>query len=135
MTDKELKRLSRSELLELLLIQTKETERLSKKLEKAEKMLSERQLKMEKAGDIAQAALQINGVMEAAQAAAQQYLENIARMEQETKLRCEKMLSDARQAAARMLQKSKQASQAASQPEVSDQDLISEVYALLNDKT
>ena len=35
MTDKELKRLSRTELLELLLMQTKETERLTKKLEHA----------------------------------------------------------------------------------------------------
>jgi len=43
-------------------------------------------------------------VMEAAQAAAQQYLDNIAQMERETAERCEKMLSDARQEAERILQ-------------------------------
>ncbi len=122
MTDKELKRLSRAELLELLLIQTKETEQLTKRLEKAEKMLYERQLQIEKAGDIAHAALQINGVMEAAQAAAQQYLENIERMEQETALRCEEMLAEARQAAAQILQ---EARQAAAEPEA-DQALTGE---------
>lgn len=130
MTEKELKRLSRSELLELLLIQTKETERLSKRLEKAETMLADRQLRLEKAGDIAHAALDINGVMEAAQAAAQQYLDNIARMEQETAQKCEKMLSDARQAAAQILKEAKKAPKAA-MPEL---DLIGEIYALLDDK-
>ena len=84
MTEKELKHLSRAELLELLLLQTKETERLMKKLEKADRMLSDRYLQVEKAGDLAHAVLEVNGIMEAAQAAAQQYLDNIIRMEQET---------------------------------------------------
>ena len=131
MTDKELKRLSRSELLELLLIQTRETERLTKRLENAEKMLADRQLRLEKAGDIAHAALEINGVMEAAQEAAQQYLDNIIRLEEETKARCEKMLSDARQAAEQILQDAEKAPAA----EAPEQDLIGEIYALLDDKT
>ena len=92
MTDKELKRLSRSELLELLLVQTRERERLEKELEEARKMLEDRQLRIDKAGDLAHAALEINGVMEAAQAAARQYLENIERMERETRRRCDEML-------------------------------------------
>lgn len=41
--------------------------------------------------------------MEAAQAAARQYLDNMARLEAETKERCEKMLRDARQEADRIL--------------------------------
>lgn len=92
MTDKELKRLSRSELLELLLVQTRERERLEKELEEARKMLEDRQLRIDKAGDLAHAALEINGVMEAAQAAARQYLENIERMERQTRQRCDEML-------------------------------------------
>ena len=77
MTEKELKRLSRAELLELLLIQTRETEQLRRKLEKAEAALADRQLRLSNAGDLAQAVLSINGVMEAAQAAAQQYLRDV----------------------------------------------------------
>ena len=78
MKDKELKRLSRAELLELLLEQTRQRELLEQRLEEAEKKLADRQLRLEKAGDIAHAVLEVNGVMEAAQAAARQYIENIS---------------------------------------------------------
>lgn len=128
MTEKELKRLSRTELLELLLAQTKETERLQKKLEKAEILLSDRYLQVQKAGDLAHAVLEINGVMDSAQAAAQQYLDNIRRMEHETKQRCEKMLADARKEAE---QHRREVLEPACQPE---QDLIGEIYALLDEK-
>ena len=95
MTQTELKRLSRGELLELLLIQTKENERLLQKLSEAEALIYQRNLKLEKAGDLAHAVLEVNGVMAAAQAAAQQYLDNIAAMEQETKEKCRALLEEA----------------------------------------
>lgn len=95
MKDKQLKRLNRAELLELLLEQTRETEALTQKLEQTEALLAERNLKLHNAGDLAQAVIQINGVMEAAQAAAQQYLDNIAQMEQDTRLRCREILNEA----------------------------------------
>lgn len=127
MTEKELKKLNRAELLELLLVQTKETERLRRKLEKAEAELEDRYLQIQNAGTLAQAVVQINGVMEAAQAAAQQYLDNIIQMEDETKLRCEKMLSDARKAAA-------QIREGALNADGSDSALIEEIYELLDEK-
>lgn len=96
MTDKELKRLSRAELLELLLIQTKETERLRLQLEQANQKLADRQIQIMKSGSLAEAVLAVNGVVDAANAAAAQYLENIARMEEETQLRCQQMLEQAR---------------------------------------
>lgn len=108
MADKDLKRLSRTELLELLLQQTRERERLEQKLEEAERQLADRQIRLEKAGDIAHATLEINGVMEAAQAAARQYLENMERLERQTRQRCEQMLRQARQEAEDILQKAKQ---------------------------
>ena len=79
MTEKELKRLSRAELLELLLAQTEENEKLKKRLQAAEAALSDRKIIMEKAGTMAEAALKLNGVFEAADRAARQYLENIIR--------------------------------------------------------
>lgn len=130
MTEKELKRLSRAELLELLLLQTRETERLVKRLEKADKMISERYLQVERAGDLAHAVLEVNGVMEAAQEAAKQYLENIARMERETAQRCEKMLAAAREEAQRICQ----GIATPREPAESGQDLIGEIYALLDEK-
>ena len=95
MKEKSLKRLSRAELLELLLEQTRQTELLQEKLQKAEELLNQKYLKVQQAGDLAHAVLAINNVMEAAQNAAQQYLENIAAMEAETKARCEQMLRQA----------------------------------------
>lgn len=102
MTEKALKKLSRAELLELLLTQTREVEHLRQKLEKAEALLVDRHIRVLEAGDLAQAVLSVNGVMEAAQAAAQQYLDNMAYMEKETKLRCDQMLEDARKEATRI---------------------------------
>lgn len=83
MTDKELKKLSRAELLELLLESNRENERLRKQLEKAKELLASKVIKVENAGSIAEAALALNGVFEAAQKAADQYLENVRRLAEE----------------------------------------------------
>ena len=80
MTDRELKKLSRAELLELLLQETQENERLRKQLDKAQTLMESKIIRIENAGSIAEAALALNGVFEAAQKAADQYLENVRRM-------------------------------------------------------
>lgn len=85
MQDKKLKSLSRAELLELLLEQTRQTEQLQEQVQQLQAQLEDRNLKMEKTGNLAQAVLEINGVMEAAQAAAQQYIDSIIAMEAEIK--------------------------------------------------
>lgn len=92
MDNRELRKLRRSELLELLLLQSKEMEHLREQLAKAEAELNDRKLKLAAIGNLADAVVQINGVMEAAQAAAEQYLENIIAMEEETRVRCAQAL-------------------------------------------
>jgi hypothetical protein len=77
MTDKELKKLNKSELLELLTIQSAENERLKRQLEEVQQKLEDRTILIERSGSIAEAALRINEVFEAAQRAADQYLYNI----------------------------------------------------------
>lgn len=54
-----------------------ETAHLREELEQAKKSLEKREIALNEAGSIAVAALQLNGVFEAAQAASQQYIENI----------------------------------------------------------
>lgn len=109
MTDKELRRLKREELLEMLISQSKEVEELRAEVSELKKKLDDRQICLDKAGSIAEASVLLNGVFEAAQAAAQQYLENIqmlsgrqeqvcAEMERKTKERCEAMELEAREA-------------------------------------
>ncbi len=85
MTDRELKKLRRADLLELLLDERRENERLRAELEKARERLDDRAIRLDKAGSIAAAALQLNGVFEAAEAAAVQYLENVRRLVEEQK--------------------------------------------------
>ncbi len=77
MTEKEMKRFSRAELLELLIDQMKENEELQKKLDEANKRLEDRKIIIENSGSIAEAALKLNGIFEAAEKAAAQYIENV----------------------------------------------------------
>lgn len=107
MTEKELRKLNRAELLELLLELSRENEALQAQLKQTEAALSDRRLQMEEAGSIAEAALRLNGIFEAAQKAADQYLSSVSertarqeeiciRMEEETKRKCDEMVERAR---------------------------------------
>lgn len=80
MTEKDLKKLSRKELLELLLEQTKRADHLQLQLDQAIQQINNRTLQQTEIGSIAEAALQLNGVFEAAEAAATQYIEAIKTM-------------------------------------------------------
>ena len=86
MTDKELRRLSRAELLEMLLAQVEENERLKARLEEAERALEDRRLAVSRAGSLAEASLQLNDVFAAADRAARQYVENGQRLAREGRL-------------------------------------------------
>ena len=108
MTDKELKRLSRSELLEMLIAQMKENEALQSRLELAEAQLNDRQIAVEKAGTLAEASLSLNGVFEAAEAAAQQYLENIERMSGQQETICRDMQAEAEAKAAEIMREAQE---------------------------
>lgn len=92
MTDKELQKLTRTELLELLLVQSKEIDRLNQQLEALQNQVQQRKIALAQAGNIAEAALQLNGIFEAAQAAADQYLESIKNPVGDTEERCRVML-------------------------------------------
>lgn len=87
MNEKELKKLNRKQLLELLLQQTEHADSLQLQLDETKRELENRILQVNEAGSIAEASLELNGVFEAAQAAAQQYLENIQHLEQKQLLR------------------------------------------------
>ncbi len=80
MTDKELKKLNRSELLELMLEQSREIDRLQAELEETRNALQERNLKIETCGSIAEAAAEVNSLFHAAQRAADMYLINVQRI-------------------------------------------------------
>ncbi len=119
MADKELRKLKRRELLEMLIVECQEAERLQKEADEIkaeydalqegyerlkhkldvkderlnqkdamiaelkrtiEEMKASRLIELEEAGSIAEAALRLNGIFEAAQRAAEQYLMNVQRV-------------------------------------------------------
>ena len=73
MTDRRLRSLSKTEMLNIMYQQEKEIERLT-----AENQgLSERCLSLERTGPLAEASLAVSGIIQATQNAADEYLENL----------------------------------------------------------
>ena len=106
MTDKDLQKLNRVELLQMLLEQGRQNDALRAQLDQANAQLASRQVALDEAGSIAEAAMQLNQVFASAQRAADQYLENIrtlsgrqeavcAKREAESRSKCEQMLAEA----------------------------------------
>lgn len=100
MTDRELRKMSRAELLGLLLEESRENERLREQLNQANQALIGKNIALTKAGSIAEAALALNGVFNAAEQAAQQHLDNIQRISSwAQQILCQRMEDEARQKA------------------------------------
>ncbi len=119
MTDVELKKLNRAELLTMLMSITQRCDDLEEELEVCKKELAKKDIEINKAGTLAEAAVRINGVFEAADQAAEQYLQNVKmqfenqetitrelmeatearcrKAEQETKEKCEEMIAKAKE--------------------------------------
>lgn len=110
MTGKELRKLGRSQLLELLVAQAKEMEGLKERLAEAEAQVEKRQIAIDEAGSIAEASLALSGIFEAAEEAVSQYMENIkdlndrqqkvyVQKEQENRKKAEEILKKAQRGA------------------------------------
>lgn len=79
MDEKQMRKLSRYQLLELLIMQTERADALEKQVAELEERLNEKEIKISALGSIAEASLQLSGVFEAAQKAANIYLDNAMR--------------------------------------------------------
>ena len=100
----DLKKLSRLELLELLLEQTKRADALERTLAETRTQLENKQLDIDEAGSIAEASLRLNGVFSTAQDAAHEYLENIRQLSDRQKSVCAGIEADAQKKAEAMLE-------------------------------
>jgi len=78
--DKKLKKMSRGELLELLVLLSQQNDELQKQVKEKEAQLENRQIIIKEAGSIAEASLKLNKVFEIAQKAADEYLDNIRKL-------------------------------------------------------
>lgn len=103
MTEKDLKKLNRYQLLEMLIVQTERADELQKLLDAAQEKINSRDVQMTVMGSIAEASLHLGGVFEAAQNAADIYLkaaqERAASIEEDASRKAEEILEDARKKA------------------------------------
>lgn len=111
MTDKELKRLNRKELVEIIYQLQIEQQQAQQKIASLEQELADRSIRLENAGSIADAALGINHIFESAQTAADEYYQSVqaasAEMEDriaETDKICEEKLWNADKKAVQILE-------------------------------
>ena len=108
MTDRQFRRLSRGALIEIIYELQNAQAQLQEENEALQKALAARQLKIERAGSIAEAALALQDVFEAAQAACKQNTENISTLSQRQEQVCAKRDRESREAAARLIAEAEQ---------------------------
>lgn len=110
MTDKELRKLSRYELVDIIYELQKQAIENQKLLEQLREKLDERELKLSNSGSIAQAALEVNNVFETAQNAADQYLFSVKAQNKEAE-KAEKAALEARREAEKIILEAKKESE------------------------
>ena len=103
--NKELKKLSRKELLELLLEQTKRIEELENEIDNLNKKLESKKVIFKNAGSLADAALQLSGIFSVAQEAADIYLSNIKDLKEKEEKEIENLKNKMLKEAARKCKK------------------------------
>ena len=96
MTDKEFKRLNRSQLIEIIYQLQLQVDELTEQIQSLENALADKRLRISNTGNLAEAALEINDCFRSAQNAAEQYLNEIKEMRAETEAERQKILSQAR---------------------------------------
>lgn len=97
--NRDLRKMGRRDLLELLIASEEENNRLREQLEQQAVQLQSKKLQIENAGSMAEAAMALNGVFESADKAAAQYLENIRLCSEQQKSIYDKIVSEAEQKA------------------------------------
>ena len=80
MTEKELLKLKRSEMLEIMLAQSREIDKLREELEEAKAKVEDRELRLKDCGNIAEASLRLTNIFTEAQKAVDLYVENVKRL-------------------------------------------------------
>lgn len=95
MTDKEFKRLSRAQLIDIIYQLQLQIDELNEQKQKLESELADKRLRLNNAGNIADAALEINDCFRSAQNAAEQYLNEIKTIREETETERQRILAEA----------------------------------------
>ena len=95
MTDKEFKRLSRAQLIDIIYQLQLQIDKLNEEKQELESELADKRLRLSNAGNIADAALEMNNCFHSAQNAAEQYLNEIKAILEETEAERQRILAQA----------------------------------------
>lgn len=98
MVNKELKRVSRRELIDIIYQMKKNEQQLQTEIATLQEALQDKRIRLSMAGSIAEAAASITNVFSAAQMTADLYLQEISCMKEETEKECAKKIEEANQA-------------------------------------
>lgn len=112
MTDKEFKRLSRAQLIDVIYQLQLQVDELNGQKQKLEAAIADKRLRISAVGSIAEAALEINDCFRNAQNAADQYLSEIKAIREDAEERRAKLLGEARTEAEEILAKAKEEAEA-----------------------
>ena len=96
MTDKEFKRLNRAQLLDIIYHLQLQVEKLDEEKQALEAELADKRFRLNAAGNIAEASLEMNDCFRSAQRAAEQYLNEIKAIREEADAERERILAKAR---------------------------------------
>ena len=96
MISKELKKLSRRELVDIIYQMKKNEQQMQEEIAALQESLQDKRIRVSVAGSIAEAAADITRVFSTAQMTADLYLHEIACMKSDAEQECAKMLEDAR---------------------------------------
>ncbi len=103
MTEKELRKLGRGDLLNLLLEQSRENQKMREQLQALQDALADKTLCIDRAGSIAEASLQLSGVFQAAEQACQMYTQNIMQLNQRQEAICAQREKEGQEKAAQIV--------------------------------
>ena len=103
MTDKEFKRLSRYQLIDIIYQFQLQVDALTEQKQELERELADKRLRLRDAGNIADAALEINNCFRSAQNAAEQYLNEIKAIREDTEAERQRILAQAQAEAAAII--------------------------------
>ena len=103
MTDKEFKRLNRAQLIDIIYQLQLQLDKVNEEKRELEGELAAKRLRLSAAGNLAEAALEINDCFHSAQSAAEQYLNEIKLMREETETERQQILAQAREEASAII--------------------------------
>ncbi len=105
MAEKNIRKLRRSELIEIIYQLKKSEQNLQAQVQALQEQLLDKNLKIEKAGSIAEAALLLSDIFSSAQTAADTYVAEIRNRHAGAEAECSKIISEAKKEAEEILRR------------------------------